>query len=325
MKKILLISLLVVLGSGLFAQVSNLVFFSEQGEQFFVVLNGVQQNNDAQTNVKVTDINGNTMKIKIMFSNSAIPAIDKTIYFNPGMETTYSVKQNNKGEYVLRPFSETPVAQAAPPVQNQTVIVYGSPSVPTRTVVAEPVATQTTVTQTTVTQPATGENVSMGVSVSDQMGGANINMNISTGNAVSTSTTTTTTTSSVTIVEEPAYVEPNQANPGHYMMPGYNGPIGCPWPMDPPAFENVKQSIASKTFEDSKLTIAKQVISSNCLLSGQVKEIMLLFTFEETRLELAKFAYGHTFDIGNFFMLNDAFTFESSIDELNQYINGYRW
>ena len=49
---------------------------------------------------------------------------------------------------------------------------------------------------------------------------------------------------------------------------------------------------------------------------------MLLFTFEDTRLDLAKYAYGHTFDIGNYYKLNDAFTFESSIDELNKYIRG---
>lgn len=52
---------------------------------------------------------------------------------------------------------------------------------------------------------------------------------------------------------------------------------------------------------------------------------MFLFNFESTRLELAKYAYGHTYDIANYYMLNDAFTFESSIEELNNYIKGYRW
>jgi hypothetical protein len=51
---------------------------------------------------------------------------------------------------------------------------------------------------------------------------------------------------------------------------------------------------------------------------------MMLFSFEGTRLDFAKFAYGRTYDIGNYYMVNDAFTFETSIDELNDYINGYR-
>ncbi len=87
-------------------------------------------------------------------------------------------------------------------------------------------------------------------------------------------------------------------------------------------FESAKSSIKAKSFEDSKLTMAKQILGSNCLLSSQVKEVMLEFSFEETRLNLAKLAWGKTFDPGNYYKLNDAFTFESSIDELNKYIEG---
>jgi hypothetical protein len=57
---------------------------------------------------------------------------------------------------------------------------------------------------------------------------------------------------------------------------------------------------------------------------SQVKQVMLLFTFEETRLDFARFAYDHTYDIGNYFMVNDAFTFETSIEELNAYIQSRR-
>ncbi|HNQ83646.1 MAG TPA: DUF4476 domain-containing protein, partial [Bacteroidales bacterium] len=56
------------------------------------------------------------------------------------------------------------------------------------------------------------------------------------------------------------------------------------------------------------------------MLCIQVKEIMKLFSFEESRLEFAKYAYGYTYDLSNFYIVNDAFSFESSIDELNKYI-----
>jgi hypothetical protein len=141
---------------------------------------------------------------------------------------------------------------------------------------------------------------------------------VATGTTTTTTTSTTTTSGSMGTV---AVIEP----PQHYVLQGYSGPVGCPWPMSPPEFNDVKNSIASKSFEDSKLTIAKQVIDANCLLCSQVKEIMLLFSFEDTRLELAKYAYGYTYDIGNYYRLNDAFTFESSIQELNDYISTFRW
>jgi hypothetical protein len=105
-------------------------------------------------------------------------------------------------------------------------------------------------------------------------------------------------------------------------MPGYHGDVGCPWPMTDLDFKDAKETIASKSFEDSKLSIAKQVTSSNCLFSSEVKEIMDLFSFEASRLEFAKFAYRYTFDVGNYYKVNEAFRFESSIDELNNFIEG---
>ena len=147
--------------------------------------------------------------------------------------------------------------------------------------------------------------------------------------AITTTTTTTTTSSSTSGINQQSVnntqntsiqKEPTQ-KPTTYVMPGYSGPTGCAMPMSSESFNTAKNSISSKSFEDSKLTIAKQVVGNNCLICSQVKEIMKLFSFEDTRLEFAKFAYKHTFDIGNYYQLNDAFTFEASIDELNQYIS----
>ena len=47
---------------------------------------------------------------------------------------------------------------------------------------------------------------------------------------------------------------------------------------------------------------------------------MKLFSFEDSRLDFAKFAYGHTYDLGNYYQINSAFTFSSSVDELNDFI-----
>ncbi|MBK5285419.1 MAG: DUF4476 domain-containing protein, partial [Bacteroidia bacterium] len=138
---------------------------------------------------------------------------------------------------------------------------------------------------------------------------------MSSGSTQSTTTHTTTTT------HNSGYNAPPSPTPApHSYLPGYNGPIGCPVPMSNPDFADLKKTVSSKSFEESKLTISKQVLNDNCLLTSQVKDIMLLFTFEQSRLDFAKFAYSHTYDLGNYFKINDAFTFESSVDELNNYI-----
>lgn len=310
-----------------FAQLkSNLIFFTEQGERFSVVLNGLMQNEQPETNVKVTDLPAPSYKLKIIFEDRTLGTIDKTIYVNQGNEVTYAIKRNNKNEWVVRFLNEVPIAQALPPASGQYVMVYNTKPAPAPQTVTQ---TTTTVTETYNDVPQGGISVNMNVNEYGGGVGLNVNMNgmntSSQVNTASTSTTYSTTTTTTTTGDyyDEEYGDPVNERPV-YVLPGYNGPVGCPYPMDPVDFSSVKQSIASKSFDDTRLTIAKQVISSNCLLCSQVKEIMLLFSFEDTRLELAKYAYGYTYDIGNFYKLNDAFTFESTIEELNDYISQYR-
>jgi hypothetical protein len=315
-----LITLLTLLFLSQFSEAqenTNLVFFSEQGQQFYIILNGIQQNGNPETNVRVTNLIQPYYKVKVKFADGITPDIDKTINFNPGTETTYTIKNTNKGEIVLRWMSEVPIQQAPQPMPNQQVIVYHT-TPPTTTV------TQTTVISNTTTNPSNSEQINMGINVSEPgNGGANININVSgtgmntqtqTQSSTTTYSTTTTTSGNVGTVQQSTYV-----------MPGYTGNVGCNgYPMTEARFNEVVQSIKAKSFDDSKLTMSKQVISSNCMTSNQVKRLMLLFSFEDTRLDLAKYAYGYTHDIGNYYQLNDAFTFESTIEELNEYTSGFR-
>jgi hypothetical protein len=50
---------------------------------------------------------------------------------------------------------------------------------------------------------------------------------------------------------------------------------------------------------------------------------MGLFSFEASKLEIAKYAWHHVVDKGNYFTINDAFTFDSSVDELNEYTKSH--
>ena len=74
--------------------------------------------------------------------------------------------------------------------------------------------------------------------------------------------------------------------------------------------------------QNTRITEAKQLIHNNCLSCNQVRQLILLFSLEESRLEIAKYAYDHTFDKQNYYKVNDTFTFEASVDELNRYIQG---
>ncbi len=314
-----------ILIQGLRAQNNNLVIYSQDGLKFTVILNGIRQNAQPETNVKITGLNAPNYKVKLIFENK-MPDVDKNVYLMSGGENAQNTEYSysvivKKDEYKLRFNSEAPISAPAPPpadasASQQTVMVYS----PVNAVAAN------TVTTTTTTR-TTGTNTNNGGNVGVNMNGLGINMNINMNDGMddlntSNSTTTTSTTYSSTTTSSGGAIDNSPAQPA-YVLQGYNGVYGCPYPMGETDFESAKQSVKSKGFDDSRLTIAKQIIGSNCLLCSQIKELMLIMSFEQTRLDLAKFAWGHNLDKGNYFKLNDAFTFETSINELNKYTQSH--
>jgi hypothetical protein len=123
--------------------------------------------------------------------------------------------------------------------------------------------------------------------------------------------------------QPPAQGPPNQQPPPQpNPMPGYNGPVGCELPsLNSGELGRALESIRSKSFSSTQLTVAKQVISNNCLRTSQVRQIISIFSFESDKLKLAKFAYPYTYDQGNYYRINDVFSFESSVEELAAFIN----
>lgn len=330
MKKHIIFSLLYLIGLGAFAQNNNLILFTENGERFHAVVNGVRMNEAPETNVRIEDLNASQYKLKIVFEDKNLGVMDKNVYFQTmGSEVTLSIKQNKKGEYVLRMISEVPVAQAPPAPSNYTVIHYDPNPQPVMTT-GVTVVEQTTTTTTTGTPTTTGENVNMNVNMGGF--GMNVNVNVNEGGynenvnmSTTTTTTTTTTTGGVsTNVNMTGTPPPSNTQTQVVYVEGYNGAVGCPVPMSQSDYNSAQNSIKSKSFEDSRLTIAKQIINSNCLTSAQVRGLLDLFTFEDTKLDFAKYAYTRTYDLNNYYKVNDAFEFESSIDELDAYIGSQR-
>jgi hypothetical protein len=89
-------------------------------------------------------------------------------------------------------------------------------------------------------------------------------------------------------------------------------------------FLSFKETIKKEGFDASKTTIAKQVIDQNWFYAEQASQLVQLFTFDKTRLEIAKYIYGRTLDKKNFFIIYNIFDFSQSKDELAAYIRNYR-
>jgi hypothetical protein len=96
-------------------------------------------------------------------------------------------------------------------------------------------------------------------------------------------------------------------------------PVG-PMPMSQADFQQLKRTIDQGSFESTKLNIFQQALAYNYFTSGQVREVMNLFSFESSKLEVAKIAYPKTLDQNNYYLVNNEFAFSSSVSELGNYI-----
>lgn len=306
------------------SQTANAVVFSENGERFTLLLNGEKKNEVPAANVRAAGLTSEFYQARIDFEDPGLADFSSnTFAVHFGQEVTYMVKVNKKGEYVLRFQSETPISQQAstsepqapsPDVKRYAEVDDAPPASPATNRTSPSSGTQVTVTETTRTSTsAPGENVSIGMNV----GGVNmgINMNVTGFEEMEVEETQTITTTSTTRSQaQPAPTVTVKEEAGSVSRGG------CARPMDNPSFQNAKTSIADKGFDETRLTMARQIAKSNCLTAVMIRDIMKTFGFEETRLDFARYAYEFCFDPANYFEVNNAFEFESSIEELNSYI-----
>lgn len=337
MNKLASLFIACIASAALSAQTTDLVFFTDDGLKFTLVIDGDVKNAAPAARVVATGIRTESPVVMIRFEDAAIPQLKKPGYFPLGKEYTIMVTTNKKGERILRPTGEAALGTAASsePVKPKPVGFQDDPSngsaQQNSSTLQQDMQTESLHQTTTVTVVEEGGDAgnTEGMNMNMDVNGMGINMSVGvtdgTKGSSSTSTTTTRTTTTTTTTggsATPVRPAPTPApvREEAYRLPGYTGPIGCVMPLSGAEFADLKKSIESKSFEETKLTMAKQVCGDRCMTVEQVKAMMSTFSFEESKLDFAKFAYDHTHDIGSYYKVNDAFTFESSIEELDEYI-----
>jgi len=93
---------------------------------------------------------------------------------------------------------------------------------------------------------------------------------------------------------------------------------GCVKPVSQEQFEPYKGAIKGESFSSNQMEVAKQV--ALCLNTTQIRSIMDLFSFEDLKLDYAKWAFSNCTDKANYYLLNSAFSFSSSKSELSQFV-----
>lgn len=117
--------------------------------------------------------------------------------------------------------------------------------------------------------------------------------------------------------------QPIESVPQNQNNGGQRRPQSCTFPVSGTEYGKVTTSIKSQSFEETQLKIAKQAIKANCMSTAQIKGICKMFSFEESKLEFAIYAYTFCTDKNNYYTLNDVFSFSTSVDSLNDAIENH--
>jgi len=79
---------------------NSFVFYSTQGEKFYLILDGKKQNIIPETNIEVYNLDGNRHTVKIIFENDSLNELDeeiKTVSANGEIiSRSYAIKKNKK-------------------------------------------------------------------------------------------------------------------------------------------------------------------------------------------------------------------------------------
>lgn len=352
MKKLIITPLLLfILSTAIMAQSSKISVFSEDGEKFWVVINGIRQNDKPQTNVKVEGLDQPNYKVKVIFEDEKIKAVDKSIMTHDVDDKpsycTYALRKNKKGEMLMKINSYQPLEEdkSTQKPEGQAVVTYRTDEKVNNTVSGGGAEIKVGINvvdgQETNNQPegmtteiqTRGAGDGANITIQHQGGteggqGLNIDFQVvdfkdgSSGTATTTTTTTTkTTTTKTTSTKTGGQIQQNNSS-STGQQESTPASKGCRGPVAAADFGSMKASLAKQTFEDTRMKVSKDIIKRNCFSTSQVKELMELFTFEKNKLEIAKYCYSFCTDQGNYYQLNDAFTFSSSVDELTEFLSG---
>ncbi|GAB1404229.1 hypothetical protein MASR1M74_14080 [Lentimicrobium sp.] len=99
-------------------------------------------------------------------------------------------------------------------------------------------------------------------------------------------------------------------------------PVYQPCHINPEDFAQIKRSIEKENFNNTKLNLAKQIVrAKQCFTVNQIKALTALFSFDDSRLEFAKFAWEYTIDKENYYQVADAFTYSQTREKLIKFLD----
>jgi len=93
-------------------------------------------------------------------------------------------------------------------------------------------------------------------------------------------------------------------------------------PVTDEAMADILKTVRNGSFDNTKLGLARQILAvKHRFLSRQIAELVKVFDFDNTRLEVAKAGYDAAIDPENYLVVANEFSFSNTKDSLAEYIS----
>ncbi|MBK9285925.1 MAG: DUF4476 domain-containing protein [Sphingobacteriaceae bacterium] len=306
------------------AQSYNLVIFSEDGDPFYAIVNGVRQNDKPETNIKVTGLTAEALSLRVEFENAALPKLKQNMMGENGFEHTIKIRRNKKMELKMQYFGKVALEEA--PKSSASTVAYHTSENPVGSSSSSSsdqvnYNTSTTITENGQTTTSTNGPGSENISINLNIGEAGMNMNVGGMNATQTSMQTTSSSTVTTTTRTSGSMNSaGSVNETSASAASTKSNAGCNVAMTSGSFESMKKSVESKPFADTKMSTAKLATKNSCLSVVQVKSICALFSMDDDKLTYAKFAYDYCVDKANYYKVSEAFSFDNTTEEFNHFL-----
>ena len=272
------------------AQPSRLIFYSENGDNFQIEMDGRMHNEIPSYYVKFDPIFSGKHVFNLSFPEQKLAPVKKIFSVKPGWEYTFLIQKKSG------PGVRTSVYFKGQNYQVTGLLVWAENS-------------------DFVVRQISGINLS---SVgADAFTPATSQGNVTNGNQAGTASNPNSFSggSGATINYG--------ATQGYASPSGYAGPTGTVSPCSKVSEGGEFETAISKVRDqggtsDSKLA-TKDFLTKNCVNAAQARNLVSEFANENDRLEIAKFAWHRTVDRANFFVVYDSFADPLSGEDLKVY------
>lgn len=330
------------------AQTGSLTIFSEQGDPFYLYLNGNKMNDSAVTKIRLEGLSGEYYTVKVDFKSASIAPITKRLGLIDGndklSDATYRIRKDKSGKARFSFYAMQSAESGFVPANDVKVIRFYQDTVDVANQESAPVSNSeapkkestllTNVKGATVSTPKKSENskvktdstvVQKPVAVEKKEEVKAVvkeevkkdKKELKNIDSVRTSVKTEIpkaepkkkeVVKSESNVGEKKEAPKKETTKQPVSKNKYPSKKCNDWPMMKTEFVKAKSEVEAAKNDQQRLRKAKEMAEANCLLVSQVSEVSNLLVDEKVKLEFLKYSFGFIIDRNNYSRLEKVLT-----------------